>query len=314
MREHNQQQQPAQRPGLYQEITDKIIGQIEGGILPWVQPWAGGPALSMPVNATTHRGYSGINILLLWDALFQRGYDRNRWLTFKQALSVGGNVRKAERGTTVVFADRFTPKGEQEAPSGKDGEARSIPFLKRFTVFNIAQCEGLPADMTATLAPVSHRFPIESAELLIQTTGAQFQRGGEQAYYHTGGDYIRVPEQDSFYEPINFYRTALHELTHWTGAKHRLDRDYSKRFGDEAYAREELVAEMGSAFLCATLGIVPTVRHADYIGNWLAVLKNDSRAIITAASHASKAADFLLAFAQPGYGVEDEDTRAPCAA
>jgi len=167
MREHNQQQQPAQRPGLYQEITDKIIGQIEGGILPWVQPWAGGPALSMPVNATTHRGYSGINILLLWDALFQRGYDRNRWLTFKQALFVGGNVRKGEHGTTVVFADRFTPKGEQETPSGKDGEARSIPFLKRFTVFNIAQCEGLPADMTATLAPVSHRFPIESAELLI---------------------------------------------------------------------------------------------------------------------------------------------------
>jgi len=141
-----------------------------------------------------------------------------------------------------------------------------------------------------------------------------FQRGGEQAYYHTGGDYIRVPEQDSFYEPINFYRTALHELTHWTGAKHRLDRDYSKRLGDEAYAREELVAEMGSAFLCATLGIVPTVRHADYIGNWLTVLKNDSRAIITAASHASKAADFVLAFAQPHYGAEDEDTRAPCAA
>jgi len=235
MRQHDQQQHPAQRPGLYQEITDKIISQIEAGIIPWAQPWAGGLALSMPVNATTHRCYSGINILLLWDALFQRGYDRNRWLTFKQALSVGGTVRKGEHGTTVVFADRFTPKGEQEAPSGKDGEARSIPFLKRFTVFNIAQCEGLPADLTATLAPVSHRFPIESAELLIQATGAQFQRGGEQAYYHTGGDYIRVPEQDSFFEPINFYRTALHELTHWTGAKHRLDRDYSKRFGDEAY-------------------------------------------------------------------------------
>lgn len=119
MREHDQQQRPAQRAGLYQEI----IGQIEGGVLPWVQPWAGGPALSMPVNASSHRGYSGINILLLWDALFQRGYDRNRWLTFKEALTVGGNVRK----------------GEQEAPSGKDGEARTIPFLKRFTVFNIAQ-------------------------------------------------------------------------------------------------------------------------------------------------------------------------------
>jgi antirestriction protein ArdC len=300
MREQGQQQQPAQRTGLYQEITDKIIGQIEEGVLPWVQPWAGGPALSLPVNATTHRGYSGINILLLWDALFQRGYDRNRWLTFKQALSVGANVRKGEHGTTVVFADRFTPKSEQgpKDASSKDGEARSIPFLKRFTVFNIAQCEGLPADMTATLAPTSHRFPIESAEALIQASGAVFQRGGEQAYYHIGSDTVRVPEQESFYEPINFYRTALHELTHWTGAKHRLDRDYSKRFGDEAYAREELVAEMGSAFLCAALGIVPTVRHADYIGNWLTVLKNDSRAIISAASHTSKASDFLLAFTQ----------------
>lgn len=308
MREHEQQhpaQRQTQRPRLYQEITDKVIGQIEAGILPWVQPWAGGPALSMPVNASTHRGYSGINILLLWDALFQRGYGRNRWLTFKQALSVGGNVRKGEHGTTVVYADRFTPKNEEEALSGKDGEARSIPFLKRFTVFNIAQCDGLPADMTATLAPVSHRFPIESAELLMQATGAVFQRGGEQAYYNIGGDYIRIPEQDSFFEPINFYRTALHELSHWSGAKHRLDRNFSKRFGDEACAREELVAEMGSAFLCATLGIVPTVRHADYIGNWLAVLKNDSRAIINAASHASKAADFLLAFTASDTEVED---------
>ena len=131
---------------------------------------------------------------------------------------------------------------------------------------------------------------------MIAATGAQFQRDDTKAYYHTGSDSIHVPPQESFFEPINFYRTALHELTHWSGAKHRLNRDFTGRFGSTAYAREELVAEMGSAFLCASLGIVPTVRHADYIGNWLEVLKNDSRAIVSAASHASKASDFLLAF------------------
>jgi antirestriction protein ArdC len=300
-----QQQRSASRPGLYQEITDKIIRQIEGGTIPWVQPWAGGPALSMPTNASTSRGYSGINILLLWDALFARSYDRNKWLTFKQALALGGSVRKGEHGTTVVYADRFIPKKGQEPSNGENDNPRSIPFLKRFTVFNIAQCDGLPIELTGQLAPVSHALPIESAEALITASAAVFQRGGEQAFYHHGDDYIRVPEQESFFESINFYRTVLHELTHWSGAKHRLNRDFTGRFGSEAYAREELVAEMGSAFLCASLGIVPTVRHADYIGNWLTILKNDSRAIVSAASHASKASDFLLAFTST-----DQSTRA----
>jgi antirestriction protein ArdC len=300
-----QQQRPASRPGLYQEITDKIIRQIEGGTIPWVQPWAGGPALSMPTNASTSRSYSGINILLLWDALFTRGYDCNKWLTFKQALALGGTVRKGERGTTVVYADRFIPKKGQEPNNSENDNPRSVPFLKRFTVFNIVQCDGLPIELTSQLAPVSHAFPIESAEALITASAADFQRGGEQAFYHHGDDYIRVPEQESFFEPINFYRTVLHELTHWSGAKHRLNRDFTGRFGSEAYAREELVAEMGSAFLCASLGIVPTVRHADYIGNWLTILKNDSRAIVSAASHASKASDFLLAFTNT-----DQATRA----
>jgi antirestriction protein ArdC len=255
----------------------------------------------MPVNASTDNVYSGINVLLLWDALFARGYDRNRWLTFKQALALGGNVRKGEHGTSVVYADRFTPKKDDGADqAGSEDEARrSIPFLKRYTVFNIAQCDGLPGELTMPLARVSQPAPVQSAEVLITATGAQFERGGNQAFYHIGSDTIRVPEQESFFEPINFYRTALHELTHWSGAKHRLNRDFSGRFGSAAYAFEELVAEMGSAFLCASLGIVPTVRHADYIGNWLTILKNDSRAIVSAASHASKASDFLLAFTDP---------------
>ena len=298
MSESNTEQRPASKPGLYQEITDKIVRQIEAGTIPWVQPWAEDQALSIPRNATTNRAYSGVNILLLWDALFERGFSVNRWLTFKQALQFGGNVRKGERGTTVVYADTFTPKkvsGNTPESQGEDN-GRRVPFLKRFTVFNIAQCDGLPFDYTVQPKPVSQRLPIPAAEALIAATGAQFQRDDTKAYYHTGNDSIHTPSQESFFEPINFYRTALHELTHWSGAKHRLNRDFTGRFGSTAYAREELVAEMGSAFLCASLGIVPTVRHADYIANWLEVLKNDSRAIVSAASHASKASDFLLAF------------------
>jgi antirestriction protein ArdC len=286
----------AQRGDIYLEITGKIIAQIEAGVLPWVQPWAGGPALSLPKNASTKKSYSGVNILLLWDALFARGFERNQWLTFKQALALGGAVRKGETGTTAVYADSFVPKKEQEAASASGEDARRVAFLKRFTLFNIAQCDGLPADLFAPVGSVSDVDPLPVAENLLVASGATIQRGGEQAFYHTGEDFIRIPEQSSFFAPINFYRTALHELTHWTGHKSRLARDFTGRFGGEAYAREELVAELGSAFLCASLGIVPTVRHADYIGNWLAVLKNDSRAIVSAASHASKASDFLLQF------------------
>ncbi|MBU6296603.1 MAG: DUF1738 domain-containing protein [Alphaproteobacteria bacterium] len=285
--------QPGGRTSLYEEITDKIVRQIEAGTLPWVQPWAGGPALSLPVNVRTDRTYSGINILLLWDALFAQGYAANRWLTFKQARELGGIVRKGEHGTTIVFADRFTPKADDDTSA--DDPPRAIPFLRRYTVFNIAQCDGLPGELTLSIPPISHREPVASAEALIAASGASVRRGGAHAFYHARDDYIAVPEQDQFFEPINFYRTVLHEMTHWSGAAHRLNRDFSGRFGSQSYAFEELVAEIGSAFLCAALGIVPTVRHADYIANWLAILKNDSRAVVSAASHASKAADFILA-------------------
>lgn len=297
MSKHDQDQQSASKPGLYQEITDRIIAQIEAGTIPWVQPWAGNGNFSIPRNAATQRPYSGINIVLLWDALFSKGYAVNQWLTFKQALALGGNVRKGERGTTVVYADSFIPRASDNTrdTDSEDGPRR-VPFLKRFTLFNVAQCEGLPFEYTAQPKQVSQHLAIEAAESLINASGAMFERGGEQAFYHPATDTIRVPDQTSFFEPVNFYRTALHELTHWTGAKHRLNRDFTGRFGSEAYAREELVAEMGSAFLCASLGITPTVRHADYIGNWLQVLKNDARAIVSAASHASKASDFLLTF------------------
>lgn len=285
------------RASLYDEVTAKIIGQLEAGIFPWVQPWNSAAACpGLPRNAVSGRPYSGINVLILWGAVIEGGYPSQDWLTFRQALAAGGCVRKGERGQTVFYADKFVPKEEPEQGQAEGNAPRAIPFLKRFVVFNAAQCDGLPERLTAAPAPLPEREQHEQAEALIAATGADFRIGGARAFYDIGGDYVQVPPQPAFTHQIDFYRTALHELGHWVGAKHRLDRDQSGGFGSAAYAREELCAEMASAFLCAALGIVPTVRHADYLGNWLTVLRADNRAIFKAASQASKAADYLLAF------------------
>lgn len=288
------------RASLYAEVTSRVIAELEQGRLPWVQPWdAAACGCAMPANAVTARRYSGINVLILWAAVIEGRYQSQRWLTWRQAQSAGGNVRKGERGTTICYADRFTPKGEAERARDEDREARQLAFLKRFTVFNVDQCEGLPERFTAEsdAAPVSDADRIPEALALIEASGADFRIGGGEAYYNPSGDYIAVPPQLAFHFKINWYRTALHELGHWTGHRSRLDRDQSGAFGSAAYAREELVAEMASAFTCASLSIRPTVRHADYIGSWLAVLRADEKAIFRAASAASKAADYLLRFA-----------------
>ena len=288
----------APRGSLYDEVTAKIITQLEQGVFPWVQPWsASGAVPGLPRNAVTGRFYSGVNVLILWGAVIERSFPSQDWLTFKQALAAGGCVRKGEKGETICFANRFTPDAEKQLAEGKDGDAVSIPFLKRFTVFNAAQCDGLPPRIAADPAPLPERQLVSDAEYLIAATGADFRIGGERAFYNVSEDYVQVPPQPAFTAQINYYRTALHELGHWTGHPSRLVRTYGSRFGNTAYAREELCAELASAFLCAALGIVPTVRHADYLGSWLAVLREDSRAIFKAASHASKAADYLLAFA-----------------
>lgn len=284
------------RASLYDEVTAKIISQLEAGIFPWVQPWSSAAARpSLPRNAVSGRPYSGINVLILWGAVIEGGYPSQDWLTFRQALGAGGCVRKGERGQTVFYADKFIPKGEREQGPSEGDTPRAIPFLKRFVVFNAAQCDGLPERLTVAPTPLPEREQHEQAEALIAASGADFRIGGPEAFYVPALDYVQVPPQPAFAEQIDYYRTALHELGHWTGHKSRLDRDQSGRFGTPAYAREELCAEMASAFLCAALGIVPTVRHADYLAHWLTVLRTDNRAIFKAASQASKAADFLLA-------------------
>jgi len=286
----------AKTQSLHDAVTARIIAELEQGRFPWVQPWAsssGGTPLGLPQNASTGRTYSGINILLLWAAAIEQGRQSQRWLTFKQALALGGNVRKGEKGKMVVYADTFVPKAEQEKPSASGEDARRVGFLKRFTVFHVEQCEGLPADPDA--APLPGRTDVlPHVEAVIVATGADIRIGGEMAFYSPSHDFIQVPPQQAYFEPINWYRTKLHELGHWTGNVSRLDRNFSGRFGGEAYAREELVAELCSAFLCAELGVTPTVRHADYLGAWLDVLKRDNHAIFQAASMASKAAEFVM--------------------
>lgn len=291
----------APKVSLYDEVTAQIIAQLEEGVFPWVKPWNSGNAVTgLPRNATSGRCYSGINILILWGAVIDGGYPSQDWLTFRQALAAGGCVRKGEKGRTVFYANRFTPDDESEQEgeggAGNADRPRSIPFLKRFTVFNAAQCDGLPERLTAEPAPLPTRELHGQAEALIAATEADFRTGGTKAFYSPSEDIVQVPPQPAFTHQIDYYRTALHELGHWTGHKTRLGRDQSGSFGTALYAREELCAELASAFLCAALGIVPTVRHADYLGTWLAVLRQDNRAIFKAASQASKAADYLLAF------------------
>ncbi|CAN0333646.1 unnamed protein product, partial [Phaeothamnion confervicola] len=257
------------RANLYTEITDRIIAELEAGRIPWAQPWGTAAIkapLAMPRNAATQRGYSGINVLILWGAVAKHDFSGQSWLTFRQALGLGGHVRKGERGTTVVYTERFTPDDERRRAAETGEEPGAIPFLKRFTVFNTDQCDGLPEEITASVVPPPPGQIEPCAEALIAATGADFRIGGAHAYYNTMGDFVQVPPPATFFEPINWHRTAFHELGHWVGHRSRLNRDHSGSFGSKSYAREELVAEMAGAFVCASLGIVPTVRHADYIG------------------------------------------------
>jgi antirestriction protein ArdC len=291
------------RQSLYAEVTSRVIAELEAGRLPWVQPWdSAGCDCAMPHNAATGRRYSGINVLILWAAVIEGRYSSQRWLTYRQAQAVGGNVRRGEHGTVVCYADRFTPKAEEARAQDEDRDARQIAFLKRFTLFNVDQCEGLPEALTSVPKLPAEVDILPRVQALIDASGADFRIGGGEAFYAPGADFVAVPPPGAFSEPINWYRTALHELGHWTGHSSRLDRNQRGGFGSADYAREELIAEMASAFACASLSISPTVRHADYIGCWLAVLREDEKAIFRAASAAGKAADFLLRFEQDAGG------------
>jgi antirestriction protein ArdC len=277
---------------IYKEISGKIISELKTGVAPWAKPWKAGTL--EPINHTTRQRYSGINFLLCLLACEAGDYDRNDWLTYKQAQAIGANVRKGEKGLRLVYASQFNPKGR----AGED--SRLIWFHKAFTVFNVDQIDGLTlapiADVTQnTSASPEYMTALQSA---VDATGAQIAIGGSQAYYRPSADTIQLPAFDSFFDGLDFYRTAFHELAHWTGHKSRLDRDQKGASSKESYAFEELVAEMGAAFTCARLGAAYTSRHADYIGAWIKHIEENPRSILKAASKGGKAADFILDTAQ----------------
>lgn len=283
---------------LYQAVTDKIVEQLENGVAPWVKPWTNSGFGGLPYNAATGKAYRGINVMMLYAPAAGEG-----WMTYKQASEVGAQVRKGEKGSMVVF---FKPLliEDKNRPAGSEPGTKSIPMLKYYTVFHTSQIDGLPEKfLPKTVAQPTEKQRIEAAEQYLAQ--AKINHGGDRAYYSIDRDSITLPFQDQFKSVDDYYATALHELTHWTGHSSRTAREYGKRFGDQAYAREELVAEMGAAFLCAKTGITAQLQHASYIQSWLKVLKNDKRAVLVAAGAAQRAVDFVT-----GWKAEEKEEAA----
>lgn len=286
-----------ERQDIYQRVTDSIVAELETGARPWLKPWNADHAagrISRPLRANGIP-YRGINVLMLWAAATARGYAAPLWLTYKQAQELGGQVRKGEKGSLVVYASTLT-RTEQDEATGEDLE-REIPFMKGYTVFNAEQVDDLPAHFYAvqqpTLDPVAR---IASVETFFAFVGADVREGGNRAFYSMAEDRVQMPPFVAFHEPEAYYATLAHELCHWTRHPKRLDRDFGrKRWGDEGYAMEELVAELGAAFVCADLQLTPQPReeHAAYIASWLKILKSDKRAIFSATAYAQRAADYL---------------------
>jgi antirestriction protein ArdC len=294
---HPQTKEAKMPRDIYQTITDQIVSELEKGVCPWLKPWSaahmdGQVSLPLRHNSVPYRG---VNIISLWMAALAKGYSAPIWMTFKQALDLGGGVRKGEKGSLTVYADRIS-RTETDNASGEERE-RDIHFMKGYTVFNVEQIEGLPEQYYGKPAPRLEALPrIERAETFFAATRADIRHGGNQAFYASGTDHIQMPPFEAFRDAASYYATLAHECTHWTKAAARLDRSFGqKRFGDDAYAMEELVAELGAAFLCTHLELTPELRpdHANYLDHWLKVLKSDKRAIFSAASHAQRAADFL---------------------
>ena len=249
---------------LYAEVSARIVAELEAGAAPWVKPWSSTPGANTPCNAVTNRPYSGCNVILLWMAQ-AAGYRTPRFLTFKQALELGGHVRKGERGTKVYFVKQLQIQEDAEG----DTSTRLVPMMREYTVFNVDQCENLPDSATAG-KPTRVRNPDTRdalADEFLRSSGADIREGHGEAYYVPSRDFISMPAFGAFKGADHFYNVAFHELTHWTAHKSRLDRDLKNRFGSRNYAAEELIAELGAAFLCAEFGFDGDVRNAGYIGD-----------------------------------------------
>lgn len=314
MKDKFNQSSSAKRRDVYEQVTARIAADLEKGVRPWRQPWKDANDGFARPQRHNSLPYSGINVLMLWSVALERGYLASIWMTFNQAMDLGGHVRKGERGSLVAYANRVNRT--ELSNTGEEIE-RAIPFLKAYTVFNVEQIEGLPpsfydAPLPRYTNPV-HR--IEHAERFFGATGAKIHERGGKAYYRLDSDAVHIPRIESFPRWQDYYATLAHEIIHWTRHPTRMARDLGKVvWGDAGYAMEELVAELGSAFLCADLEVGSDANgdHSAYIGSWLKILKNDKRAIFAAASHAQCAVEFLHRL-QPAHDiccrtrVENED-------
>jgi antirestriction protein ArdC len=281
---------------LFERVTRTICAAIEAGAGTYSMPWhRWGESLAAPVNASSGHSYRGINTLLLWASAESAGYSSGRWATYRQWTAAGAQVRKGQKATAILFWKTAANDGSADEEERED---RTGPrFIARlYWVFNADQVDGYPGQQQQKALSTSER--IASAEDFVSATGVQIRHGGDRACYVPAIDQIWLPKFEQFRDPLSYYSVLAHECVHWTGAKHRLHRDLSGRFGSDSYAIEELVAELGSAFVAAKLGlsIEPRPDHAAYIAAWLRVLRGDARAILTAAAKAQEAADFLMSF------------------
>jgi antirestriction protein ArdC len=298
------------RTDVYARITDRIVADLETGVRPWVQPWNAGNLSGWVSRPLRHNGqpYTGLNVLLLWSETIANGFMSASWMTLRQANELGGHVRKGESGATVVYASRYT---KTEKGAGGDAVERDIPFLKAYTVFNCDQIDGLPDDFYRRPEPVIEPLErIAHADRFFANTGAVIRYRGGQAFYQPSADTIQMPAFETFRNAESYYAVLGHEVTHWVGATHRLNRDLSRYHKDRTdRAREELCADIGASFLCADLGIVPELEprpdHASYVASWLKLLDGDRRAIFQAAAHAQRAVAYLHAL-QPQANTERE--------
>ena len=293
---------------LYQQVTDKIIAQLEKGVAPWQRPWAtiGG---GLPTNVVSRKHYRGINTLLLWSAAEEHGYESSLWATYRQWDMLGGHVNRGEHGTKITYWNVIN-KTTIDQNTGEEKNDRRF-FCREYTVFNLDQCSGEALNRFRVARPVRDFIDFQPAENAIAATGADVRHGGSRAYFNILNDYIQLPIKDAFASTASYYSTVLHELAHWTGHESRLNRiDKLARFGDRSYSAEELVAELAGAFLTAALGI-PNERTLDnaaaYMGHWLEVLRSDNRAIFTAATAASAAAELVLSFSQKVEAEEESE-------
>ena len=302
----NHENTSSDKRDVYATVTSQIINAIERGVGTWRMPWhTSGRFASSPINVTSRKAYRGINTLCLWAAAEAKGYDSGEWGTYKQWQERGAQVRRGEKSTTVVFW-KFS-NDAQESQDGDDSTvyASRLLFTRGYAVFNATQVDGYTPKVEPQPSILQR---VENAEALFSAIGARLKHGGNGAYYAPDADYIQMPPFGAFHDNVSYYSVLAHEHTHWTAKSERCDRQLGKRFGDSAYAAEELIAELGAAFVCAHLGLSsePREDHAQYIQSWLQVLKADTRAIFTAASKAQQACDWLVKRAESSITAEKE--------